>query len=84
MQFCVLYERSELGGWGAFPPALPGVGVVGATYEEVRDRIKIAIEMHIADMPAKELDVPESTAVRIELMEVDGPRVSDASLKRPA
>jgi hypothetical protein len=40
--------------------------------------------MHIADMSADELDVPESTAVRIELMEVDGPRFSGVSLKRPA
>ena len=84
MKFCVIYERSENGGWGAFPPALPGVGVVGKTYEEVRDRIKAAIEMHIQEMSPDEMDVPEATAVAIELIDVDPPRMTGGALKRSA
>jgi predicted RNase H-like HicB family nuclease len=84
MKFCVLYERSESGGWGAFPPALPGVGVVGKTLEEVRDLIKTAIEMHLEGMSVDELDVPEATAVAVELIEVDGPHSTSSRLKRPA
>jgi predicted RNase H-like HicB family nuclease len=83
MKVCIIYERSESGGWGAFPPAIPGVGAVGKTYEEVRDRIKTAIEWHIEDMSTEELDIPEATAVAVELMDVAGPRGADA-LKKPA
>jgi predicted RNase H-like HicB family nuclease len=84
VQFCVIYERAENGGWGAFPPALPGVAVVGRTYEEVRDRIKVAIEMHIDGMRLDEIDVPESTAVAVELVKVDWPTAHERKLKRPA
>jgi predicted RNase H-like HicB family nuclease len=84
VKFCVLYERSESGGWGAFPPALSGVGVVGKSFDEVRDRIKTAIEMHVEGMSADELDVPEATAVAVELIEVEGPHAQSGLLKRPA
>ena len=84
MKFCVIYERAESGGWGAFPPGLPGGGVVGKTFEEVRDRIKTAIEMHIDGMSAAEIDVPEAAAVAVELIEVDGPLARTNVLKRPA
>lgn len=84
MQFCIIYERADDGGWGAFPPALPGVGAVGKTYDEVRDRIKTAIEMHLEGMRLDELDVPESTAVAVELIDVEWPTAGEQKLKRPA
>ncbi len=38
IQYYVVYERAEDGGWGAYVPDLPGVGVVGySTRDEARE-----------------------------------------------
>ena len=35
MEYLVVYEQSQ-DGWGAYIPDLPGLGVVGDTFEEVQ------------------------------------------------
>jgi predicted RNase H-like HicB family nuclease len=34
-EYIVIYERAKDGGWGAYAPDLPRLGVVGDTLEEV-------------------------------------------------
>lgn len=42
----VVYERTATG-WSAYVPALPGVGVAGATAEETQQLVSEAIVMHL-------------------------------------
>lgn len=75
MKVCVIYERSATG-WGAYTPGLPGLGVVGASIEEVRDSVKRAIEMHIEDMSQEELVQRETLGDFAELLDV-GPAIPE-------
>jgi predicted RNase H-like HicB family nuclease len=59
VKYPVVYERSDDGGWAAFPPDLPGVGVVGDTRDKVRELVRKAIAMHIAGLREDGLAVPE-------------------------
>ena len=38
-EYTVIYERAKDGGWGAYVPDLPGLGVVGDTREEAHQLI---------------------------------------------
>lgn len=76
MKVCVIYERSADGGWAAYPPGLPGVGVVGRTVEEVRERIVRAIELHVGDMSKSELVERDTPGDFAELIDV-GPAVPE-------
>ncbi len=42
-EYVVVYERDDAGGWGAYLPDLPGVIALGATRDEVSDRIREAV-----------------------------------------
>jgi antitoxin HicB len=42
--YTVLFKPAEEGGYVAFCPALPGLVTEGDTYEQVRARVKEAIE----------------------------------------
>ncbi|MGH9513514.1 MAG: type II toxin-antitoxin system HicB family antitoxin [Terriglobales bacterium] len=46
MEYLVVYERSSTG-WGAYAPDLPGLGVAGKTFEEVKNLIREAVEFHL-------------------------------------
>lgn len=58
-EYTVIYERSADGGWGAYVPDLPGLGVVGETREEVHRLIVDGIALHIAGLVEDGLPVPE-------------------------
>ncbi|MGI6415795.1 MAG: type II toxin-antitoxin system HicB family antitoxin [Thermoguttaceae bacterium] len=47
----------------AFSPDLPGCVATGQTREEVEDRMREAIRMHLAGMRADGLEIPEPSAV---------------------
>jgi predicted RNase H-like HicB family nuclease len=49
MKYLVIYEKSD-SGWGAYAPDLPGLGVAGATLEEVKELIREAMEFHLEGM----------------------------------
>ena len=53
-EYIVIYERAADGGWGAYVPDLPGLGVVGDTIEEVE-----TIKLHVAGLIEDGLPVPE-------------------------
>lgn len=61
MKYLVIYERSN-SGWGAYAPDLPGLGVAGATLEEVKDLIREAMEFHLDGMRKHGDPLPEPAA----------------------
>jgi predicted RNase H-like HicB family nuclease len=58
----VIYERGMDGGWGAYAPDLPGLGVVGNTYEEAEQLIREGISIHIAGLIEEGFPVPEPSS----------------------
>jgi predicted RNase H-like HicB family nuclease len=57
--YTVIYEQAADGGWGAYAPDLPGLGVVGDTREEAHRLIVEGIAIHIAGLIEDGLPVPE-------------------------
>jgi predicted RNase H-like HicB family nuclease len=60
-EYTVIYERAQDGGWGAYAPDLPGLGVVGDTLEETEKLIREGISLHIAGLVEDGLPIPEAT-----------------------
>ncbi len=69
MKYLVVYERAEDGGWGAYLPDLPGVGIVAPTQDEARESIRIAVEMHVEGMRELKLPLPEPSSA-VDLIDV--------------
>lgn len=57
-EFVVIYEQGPTS-WGATVPDLPICFAVGKSFEEVRARIRTAIQMHIEGLKEDGLPVPE-------------------------
>jgi predicted RNase H-like HicB family nuclease len=70
MQYYVIYETGADGGWGAYAPDLPGLGVSGSSLAEVRTLIREGIEFHIRGLREDGLPIPEPSALSGELIEV--------------
>jgi predicted RNase H-like HicB family nuclease len=49
-EYVVIYERAEDGGWGAYLPDIPGVVALGATRDEVAERIQEAVAAYVEDL----------------------------------
>jgi predicted RNase H-like HicB family nuclease len=62
MKYVVVYEKSA-SGWGAYSPDLPGVGVAGATLDEVKQLIREAMDFHLEGMREHGDPIPEPSAV---------------------
>ena len=62
MKYLVIYEKSE-SGWGAYVPDLPGLGVAGATLEEVKELIREAIDFHLEGMKMHGDPIPPPSAL---------------------
>jgi len=60
-RFAVIYEPSQ-GGWGAYVPDLPGLGVVADTLDEVKKLIREGIEFHLEGMKLHGDPIPEPSA----------------------
>jgi len=61
-EYVVIFERAEDGGWGAYLPDLPGVVALGATRDEVSERINEAVEAYAQEMAALGQHLPEPVA----------------------
>ena len=61
--YVVIFERAEDGGWGAYLPDLPGVVALGATRDEVSERIHEAVEAYVHEMAALGQPLPEPVAL---------------------
>ena len=61
-EYTVIYERGADGGWGAYAPDLPGLGVVAGSFEEVERLIQDGIVIHIDGLKEDGLPIPEPTS----------------------
>jgi len=68
-EYLVIFERAADGGWGAYVPDLPGLGVGAETREEADRLIREGIKLHIDGLREDGLPIPEptTTAVRISV-----------------
>jgi predicted RNase H-like HicB family nuclease len=62
-EYTVIYERAADGGWGAYAPDLPGLGVVGDSVEEAEQLIREGIALHIQGLREDGLPIPEPTTL---------------------
>jgi predicted RNase H-like HicB family nuclease len=62
-EYTVIFEVANDGGWGAYAPDLPGLGVIGDTFEEAEKLIREGIEIHIAGLKEFGYPVPEPTTL---------------------
>ncbi len=65
--YLVIFERGKDGGWGAYAPDLPGLGVAAETREETDLLIREGIRIYMAELREEGLPIPEpvTTAARI-------------------
>jgi predicted RNase H-like HicB family nuclease len=61
-EYTVIIERGKDGGWGAYAPDLPGLGIVADTREEAETLIREGIAIHIAGLIEEGLPVPEPSS----------------------
>lgn len=61
--YLVIYERGKGGGWGAYAPDLPGLGVAAETQEEVEVLIRDGIKIYIEELLEDGLPIPEPTTI---------------------
>ena len=65
----VIYERGPTS-WGAYVPALPGLGVVGETRAEVAQLIREGIAFHLEGLAEDGLPIPDPTTIEVETVAV--------------
>ena len=62
MRYAMIIETGEKN-YSAYLPDLPGCVATGGTIEEVRKRMREAIELHLAGMREDGLPIPEPTTL---------------------
>jgi predicted RNase H-like HicB family nuclease len=58
-EYLVIFEQGKDGGWGAYAPNLPGLGVAAETREEVSTLIRDGIKIYIEELKEDGLPIPE-------------------------
>jgi len=61
--YLVIFEQGMDGGWGAYAPDLPGLGVAAETREEVDSLIRDGIRIHINALQEDGLPIPEPLSI---------------------
>ena len=56
--YLVIYEQGKDGGWGAYAPDLPGLGVAAETREEVANLIREGIHIYLDELRQDGLPLP--------------------------
>jgi predicted RNase H-like HicB family nuclease len=59
ISYLVIIEQGKDGGWGAYAPDLPGLGVAAESRGEVEVLIREGIALHIAGLREDGLPIPE-------------------------
>ena len=59
--YLVIYEQGKDGGWGAYAPDLPGLGVAAESCEEVASLIREGIKIYLEELTQDGLPIPEPT-----------------------
>ena len=62
MRYAMIIETGQHN-YSAYLPDLPGCVATGKTIEEVRQRMREAIELHVAGMREDGLPIPEPTSL---------------------
>ena len=62
MRYAMIIETGKQN-YSAYLPDLPGCIATGKTVEEVRERMREAIELHLAGMREDGLPIPEPTTL---------------------
>ena len=65
----VIIERGPTS-WGAYVPALPGLGVAGETREEVEQLIREGIPFHLEGLAEDGLPIPDPDSIVVESIAV--------------
>ena len=66
----VIFERGPTS-WGAYVPALPGLGVVGDTRDEVEALIREGIVFHLEGLAEEGLPVPDPSTIEVDAIAVE-------------
>ena len=61
-RYLIVIEKAQ-NNLAAYSPDLPGCVATGATRQEVEDRMREAIQMHIDGMKEDGLEIPEPSSV---------------------
>jgi len=67
--YLAVFEPTNDGGWGAYAPDLPGLGVIGDSREDAEQLIREGIALHIVGLREDGLPIPEP-ATQAELISV--------------
>lgn len=62
MQYAMIVEKGERN-FSAYLPDLPGCIATGLTLDEVRQRMSVAVELHLRGMREDGLPIPEPSLV---------------------
>jgi len=62
LRYAVIIERYDTG-YGAYVPDLPGCGPTAQTEDQVRERIRTAIEVHLRSLREDGEPIPQPTSV---------------------
>ncbi|MGA3023683.1 MAG: type II toxin-antitoxin system HicB family antitoxin [Bryobacteraceae bacterium] len=62
MRYAIVIEQTETG-YSAYAPDLPGLGVTGATIEEVRELISRGVAIYVHELQSHGETVPRPSAV---------------------
>jgi predicted RNase H-like HicB family nuclease len=57
--YLVIIEQGKDGGWGAYAPDLPGLGVAAETREEVETLIREGIQLYSEELRTDGFPIPE-------------------------
>ena len=60
-EYLVIFEQGKDGGWGAYAPDLPGLGVAAETRDEVAVLIRDGIKIYLDELKEDGLPIPEPT-----------------------
>lgn len=59
INYVVIYEQAEDGGWGAYLPDLPGCVTLAGTREEAETGIREAVGLHLDELRRRGEPLPE-------------------------
>ncbi|PSB42965.1 hypothetical protein C7B67_24510 [filamentous cyanobacterium Phorm 6] len=62
MRYAIVIEKTP-NNYSAYAPDLPGCAATGATFSEVQQQIKEAIEFHLEGLREDGLSIPEPTTL---------------------
>jgi len=62
LRYAVIIERYDTG-YGAYVPDLPGCGATAQTEDQVRERIRTAIEVHLRSLREDGDPIPKPTSL---------------------